>query len=75
MASVSQLAAITGITKTTFGGVAVLPADVLVMYTYAGDANLDGRINADDYFQIDSNYGKDPPGTVSSAKGDFNYRR
>ena len=27
--------------------------DTLVMYTYAGDTNLDGQINGDDYFRID----------------------
>jgi len=27
--------------------------DVLAMYTYAGDANLDGKINVDDYGRID----------------------
>jgi hypothetical protein len=29
---------------------------VLVTYTYDGDANLYGRINADDYFRIDSGF-------------------
>ncbi len=41
---------------TSFGGENVDDQDVLVMYTYQGDANLDGRINADDYFQIDQGY-------------------
>ena len=27
------------------------------MYTWGGDANLDGTLNGDDYFQIDSNIG------------------
>ncbi|HET7091959.1 MAG TPA: hypothetical protein VFI22_00725, partial [Thermomicrobiales bacterium] len=27
---------------------------VIIKYTYAGDANLDGRLNGDDYFAIDS---------------------
>ncbi len=59
-------------TGGTFAGVSVAPADLLVMYTYAGDANLDGTINADDYFAIDSNYNKS--GTVFGyANGDFNY--
>jgi hypothetical protein len=43
---------------------------VTVKYTWNGDANLDGLVNADDYFQIDS-------GFISQAKGwyngDFNY--
>jgi hypothetical protein len=42
------------------------------MYTYAGDANLSGKIDADDYFRIDSNYNKS--GTATGFfNGDFNY--
>ena len=41
---------------SSFGGLSVSPGDVLIAYTYAGDANLDGRINGDDYFAIDSGY-------------------
>jgi hypothetical protein len=46
--------------------------DVLVKLTYDGDSNLDGRINADDYFKIDSGFLAqlaDP----NYADGDFNY--
>jgi len=43
---------------------------VLVMYTYAGDANLDGKINVDDYGRIDLNI---PLGTSGWFNGDFNY--
>ncbi|MCY2953149.1 MAG: choice-of-anchor D domain-containing protein [Planctomycetota bacterium] len=43
---------------------------IFAQYTYTGDANLDGLINADDYFLIDSGY-------ITQAKGyhngDFNY--
>jgi autotransporter-associated beta strand protein len=56
--------------KSTFGGVSVTLMDVLVMYTYGGDANLSGFVDADDYFQIDSNYNK-PASTLGFAKGDF----
>ena len=56
--------------KDRFGGQDVGPTDVLVKYTWNGDANLDGIVNADDYFQIDSGY-------ITQAKGwyngDFNY--
>jgi hypothetical protein len=31
--------------------------DVLVRYSYNGDVNGDGRVNADDYFRIDSSFG------------------
>ncbi len=59
--------------KTTFGGLSVSATDTLVMYTYAGDANLDGKINADDYFQIDSHVNKTVDGARSYFDGDFNY--
>jgi hypothetical protein len=40
------------------------------MYTYGGDANLDGKLNVDDYGRIDSNIGL---GTAGWYNGDFNY--
>jgi hypothetical protein len=40
------------------------------MYTYGGDANLDGKINVDDYGQIDFNV---TLGTSGWFNGDFNY--
>ena len=58
--------------RSTFDGQSVGPTDVLAMYTYAGDANLDGVINADDYFQIDSHYSQ-PSSALNYFKGDFNY--
>jgi hypothetical protein len=57
---------------TSFGGIVVNSGDVLLMYTLAGDANLDAKIDADDYFQIDSNYNK-PAASHTYSKGDFNY--
>jgi autotransporter-associated beta strand protein len=54
----------------TFGGVSVGAADVLVMYTYAGDANVDGKINVDDYGRIDLNSSLPISGWFN---GDFNY--
>jgi hypothetical protein len=41
------------------------------MYTYAGDANLDGKINVDDYGHIDSSVVL--PGVTGWINGDFNY--
>src|SRR5439155_15964173 len=56
----------------TFAGVSVSAANALVMYTWGGDSNLDGTLNGDDYFQIDSHIG-----VAGSAfgynNGDFNY--
>src|SRR6185437_775432 len=43
---------------------------VLIRYTYAGDANLDGVINGDDYFDIDAGYASQATGYLN---GDFNY--
>jgi hypothetical protein len=56
----------------TWNGQTVTGSDTLVMYTYGGDANLDGKINIDDYGRIDSNVGFN--GTVHGwYNGDFNY--
>src|SRR5439155_2375202 len=44
--------------------------DTLVMYTYGGDANLDGKINVDDYGRIDFAV---PLGISGWSNGDFNY--
>jgi hypothetical protein len=56
----------------TFGGVSVSAADVLLFYTWGGDANLDGTLNGDDYFQIDNNVNQS--GSVFGYNnGDFNY--
>jgi hypothetical protein len=47
-------------------------ADALVIYTYNGDANGDGRVNADDYFRIDQGF-LAQPANPTYAQGDFNY--
>jgi hypothetical protein len=41
------------------------------MYTYAGDANLDGAVTGDDYSAIDFNILV--PGSDGWYNGDFNY--
>ncbi|HZZ43808.1 MAG TPA: autotransporter-associated beta strand repeat-containing protein [Tepidisphaeraceae bacterium] len=47
---------------------------VTVMYTYLGDANLDGKIDGDDYALIDRSFAKGGTvGTNGWASGDFNY--
>jgi hypothetical protein len=52
------------------GEVVTAPA-VLVKFTYVGDANLDGKVNIDDYGRIDANVGQS--GTVFGwYNGDFN---
>ena len=61
-----------GITGTgTFAGHSVDSTSVLVRYTLAGDANLDGKVNALDFNALATNFG------TGSGKpwtnGDFNY--
>jgi autotransporter-associated beta strand protein len=64
-------AADAGYAGGTFGGVSVGASDAIVMYTYAGDANLDGFISGDDYSAIDFNILV--PGSFGWLNGDFNY--
>jgi hypothetical protein len=52
--------------------VGVAGDDVVVKYSYNGDANLDGRINADDYFRIDPGFLAQPSDPLY-FNGDFNY--
>ena len=59
----------TGYAGGTFGGVSVAAGDVLVMYTYGGDANLDGVVDIDDYGQIDAGFRQQRKGFFN---GDFN---
>src|SRR4030095_1593215 len=61
----------TGYAGGTFGGAPVASGDALLMYTYAGDANLDGFISGDDYSSIDFNILV--PGASGWNNGDFNY--
>jgi Ca2+-binding RTX toxin-like protein len=57
---------------TTFAGQTVLGSDTVTMVTWGGDANLDGKINIDDYGGIDFNVGSS--GSVFGwFNGDFNY--
>jgi autotransporter-associated beta strand protein len=61
-----------GATQTQmWGGQIVKGSDTLVMYTYAGDLNVDGVINADDYALIDL-YSQ-APGASGYGHGDINY--
>jgi hypothetical protein len=53
-----------------FDGVNASATDVLVKYTYAGDANLNGRVDGSDFSQIDNGNIARLTGWTS---GDFNY--
>ena len=54
----------------TVDGAAVATGDVLVKYTYYGDANLSGKVDGSDYSLIDSGFASHATGWYS---GDFNY--
>ncbi len=72
VATAQQVKGLTNPTDTAiFAGRTVTGSDTLVMYTYGGDANLDGKINVDDYGRIDLN--SPLPGVSGWYNGDFNY--
>ena len=50
-----------------FDGVTPGASDVLVKYTYYGDANLDGVVNAADYTRLDAGYRQPPHRLVRTA--------
>src|SRR5205807_6946084 len=70
VASASQVKSINPGDTAVWNGQSVTGSDTLVMFTYAGDATLDGKINVDDYGRIDFNVGL---GTAGWYNGDFNY--
>ena len=55
---------------STFEGQSVSNSDVLMKYTYFGDANLDGVVNGYDYTLIDNGFNNRLTGWHN---GDFNY--
>jgi autotransporter-associated beta strand protein len=61
----------------TFEGYSSLnDSDVLIKYTYYGDTNLDGKVDASDYSRIDAAFlaNKTSPGSMTGwFNGDFNY--
>jgi hypothetical protein len=71
VALASDVLGISGGQTETWNGQSVGPSDVLVMYTYAGDANLDGVIDGGDYGAIDNHV--QITGASGYCNGDFNY--
>ncbi len=59
-----------GVLLSLFDGQSVTSSDVLVKYTYFGDANLDGVVNGSDYTLIDNGFNNNLTGWHN---GDFNY--
>src|SRR6185436_19470000 len=70
IAEASQVLDISGLQTGLFAGQPVDATTVLVKYTHGGDANLDGKINVDDYGKIDTSI---PLGLTGWFNGDFNY--
>jgi autotransporter-associated beta strand protein len=56
---------------SSFNGIAVDETAVIAKYTYVGDANLDGQVDALDYERIDLAIGNS--GVFGTAQGDLNY--
>ena len=56
---------------STFDGQMISPGDILVKYTYYGDANLDGKVDGSDYSRIDSGFLTGGSGWIN---GDFQLR-
>jgi hypothetical protein len=53
-----------------FDGITPGPSDILIKYTYYGDANLDGKVDGSDYSRIDNGSLNHLTGWFN---GDFNY--
>jgi autotransporter-associated beta strand protein len=70
VATAAQVKGIAATATSTWSGETVTGSDTLAMYTYGGDANLDGKINVDDYTRIDFNVSL---GSTGWFNGDFNY--
>jgi hypothetical protein len=70
VAQASDVRANTVSETALWGGQTITGTDTLVMYTYGGDATLDGRINIDDYIRIDNGIAGNLTGW---SNGDFNY--
>ena len=69
-AEASSTLGISGTQTAVFGGQTVDATSVVLKYTYAGDANLDGTITGDDYFAIDNAF---PQHLHGWQNGDFNF--
>ena len=54
----------------TFDGFAVADTDVLVKFTYYGDADFNGVVDFDDYSRIDAGFNNNGTGWFN---GDFDY--
>jgi hypothetical protein len=72
VAEASQVLNLSGTQTALWNGQTVDATAVLVKFTWGGDANLDGKINVDDYGGIDFNVGSS--GSIFGwFNGDFNF--
>jgi hypothetical protein len=70
VAKASDVRPATATATALWAGQTITGTDTLVMYTYGGDATLDGKINIDDYVKIDTGIAS---GLTGWSNGDFNY--
>ena len=76
LAVVAGSEAINELGMTTFQGHTIAPSDSLILFTYYGDANLDGLVNGDDLFYINRTINNENNGIatpLSWPNGDFNH--
>jgi hypothetical protein len=66
----SALLGLSGAATATWSGQTVDATSLLLKYTWYGDANLDGKVDADDYALIDRGMAA---GLTGWLNGDFNY--
>jgi autotransporter-associated beta strand protein len=72
VAEAADVLGLSGEQTGTFWHQIVDASAVLIHYTYGGDATMDGKINIDDYGQIDFNIASPTP-ALGWFNGDFNY--
>src|SRR5206468_7318738 len=70
IAAASDVRPNTATETALWAGQTITGTDTLIMYTYGGDATLDGKINIDDYVKIDTGIAA---GLTGWSNGDFNY--
>jgi hypothetical protein len=71
-AEASTLLSLTGTATTTWSGQPVDPTSLLVKLTPYGDANLNGKVDPDDYALLDRSFAQHLP-DAHWTDGDFNY--
>lgn len=70
----AEASLVLGASGGTWNGAAVDGTTLLIKETYFGDANLDGKVNADDLLLLDRGFAKNlAAGTARWTDGDFNY--